>query len=1330
MSYLSFNSSSLDKATASAGKLRSTFSHWLLTNHGSSYWQEITRQRSRPEAQYFNQILSESSPERPIQEPLVGIVGGGFAGLYAGLILQSLGIECEIFESSERVGGRIKTWYSTDYSEQEIDRSGLYGEVGGMRLPQFSADMLPVQQLALAVNAVLKRNGMGDRVVNWRKFYYDSPVQRLRYNNMPAPITKADSTLESFGFNAAGGGDLPEVWVTPKTDAQNHRYLPINMVLDKVNQPFIEAINRSFAEGFALMMQYDRHSMWDYLTNVFTLGDLEEYYDPAMGAKSDFLPWSVASFLETTNVGTGMYSVSFVEMVIAVYDWGGSKNPYNLKDDAIYMLTVDKGMQHFPNACHAVLNLARGVREVEGHTAQVQVGMAKNSQGEYSYTAKNLTEDARPNSSPTNSDGQSSTKAENSAHKQRVFLEHKVVRLEHDGSLYGGHGGMKMKIKDRSNGAASSQIIEKQYPYVITTLPNGAYLNGELKDNLLNDISFAKAQAIRECNYMPAFKAFITFKTQFWATLGKRQDKGLGVATTDRSIRQIVYPSYGYKGTPGVLQVYCWAQDANRLGALSDEERVNECVKGIAYLYPEVDVYEQFSGYNDEVTTKTWFWDSYAEGGAFALFAPEQYKNIYPTLLTPEFNGCLNFAGECCSVHHGWIVGALDSAYNAVYHILQQAGAKDKIQQMQKTWGSLTAPDIAADDNAINGMEYAFAYNEVDRQAASIAPGATKSIYGDSQFEFEGNLPAFIADFSQIPQSMKKTIEDKNVLKMLNNLWSENVAQRKRVEGKSAQCKYLPTDSAVERLEKIYYGNNFQTIPKPLFWLKDDDEFARQQLAGFMPNLLTKVTLEQVQAICEQYEIPDSDRHNLLNNVSYIADYRNYLQACTVTPIDYYLAKPIIFFKVTPDNELLPVGIQLEQSGELFTPTMPNAENAWLLAKMQTNCAGQTLHDVGFHQLYTHQICAMVSIALFSPEVFNPVTPPCSSIPFQEHPVFKLLRPHVVKTSEFQQTIYNRAYHPSGETFPQTRVVNGKPGVYNLGFVYDLIFSCGRIGNYQLQDKMYHDDDKFRFLDLAIYRDIDQRDVRDTPFSYPYVHDATKWYDAISSFISEFVDLVYPEGDTAVAQDVQLQRFFAKLIPAFNHVRDSDEPARRFPQKIVTAEGLKEVLTMFVWQFSVQHTVINDGAYNHAAFVPNASTLMMPLPVDKASKDWTPEDVLACLPSQTKTYPELGDMNFMDVQINASVTGQGSYSETVFGRDVIEPAIDVLQDTYSFTSTKLRQAVDNFYQSVKKVENAIEQRRAKDVAQYLRLHPNSTNVPETVIFDRITPAKVMNTIQT
>ncbi|MCZ6674828.1 MAG: FAD-dependent oxidoreductase, partial [Verrucomicrobia bacterium] len=1158
MSYISLNSATSTTSSPLSGTLRSAFSRWLLANAGSSYRREITRQGSRQNANNFNQIISSSSQSNPTAEPLVGIVGGGFAGLYAGLILQSLGIESELFESSDRVGGRIDTWYSTDYSSSHTNRSGLYGEIGGMRVPQFSADMLPVQQLALSVNAVLERNGLDDKTVKWRKFYYDSPEQRLRYNNMPSFITKADSDLNSFNFGEDQGGDVPQVWVTEKTDSQGNSYLPINMVLEKVNQPFIDAINRSFSEGFALMMQYDQNSMWSYLTNVFTLDGLGEYYDPAMGAKSDFLPWSVTSFLETTNVGTGMYSVSFVEMVIAVYDWGGSNDPYRPEDSSIFMITVDGGMQRFPDACHAVLDLDLGVLEEDGHLAQVQVGMAKNNNNQYSYTPPNLTPDAEPpkQGSTAAVDAKSNGAVSTAKTKQRVFLEHKVEQIEYDRSLYDNHGGMKITIKTHSN--SEPKKIEKQYPYVISTLPNGAYLNGALESNLLNQLSFSKAQAIRECNYMPAFKAFLTFDKQFWATLGKRQDKGLGAATTDRPNRQIIYPSYGYGADKGVLQIYCWAQDAERLGALSDEERVNECLKGIAYLYPDGDVYTNFSGYHDGKYTKTWFWDSHAGGGAFALFAPQQYKNMYATLLTPEFDGCLNFAGECCSVHHGWIVGALDSAYNAVYHILQQAGSTNQIEQLRATWGSFSSPDVAPKENSVSVMEYAFQYNEVDRKAASITPEVPNSIYGDSKFEFEGNLPAFVSDFEKVPQTMKKTIQDKNVLQMLNDLWDDNVAERNRVgatsSGNSNQGP-LPTETAVDMLERIYYGNNFQTIPKPLFWLKDDAEFARQQLAGFMPNLLTKVSLDDVISISDRFGMGSQEIESILQveieSTLYVADYRRYLEACTVTPIDFYLAKPIVFFKETKDHELLPICIQLDPSGELFTPTMENAANAWLLAKMQTNCAGQTLHDVGFHQLYTHQICAMVSVSLFSEEVFNPETPPISHEPFHEHPVFKLLRPHVVKTTEFQQTIYNREYSPDHKSFPDTRTVNGKPGVYNIGFVYDLIFSCGRIGNYQLQDKMYNDGGEFRFLDLAIPKDAKRRGVQDTPFSYAYIHDASQWYEAISGFIDEFVDNFYAGGDAAVSGDVQLQRFFDKLIPAFNHIDGSNEQAKRFPEKVV-----------------------------------------------------------------------------------------------------------------------------------------------------------------------------------
>ena len=666
------------------GSVKRAFSDWILKNYGDNYKQALTKQREKKRPKKLLRSLTD-----PTDKTTVGIIGGGFAGLYSGLILQSLDIDCEVFEASERVGGRIDTWYSTDYDPNDKNKNGLYGEVGGMRVPQFSDDMLPVQHLALSVNAVLKRNNMEDAMVNWRKFYYNSPVQRLRYNNMKAPIMAKNASLNAMNFGVNKGGDLPLVWVTPKKDSNGNKYLPINMILGQVNNKFLKAIDDSFEKGFKMLMKYDHYSMWSYLTNVFTLGEMGEYYDPAMGKKSENLSYDIASYLETTNVGTGMYSVSFVEMVIAVYDWNGSLNPYNKKDTEIYMVTVDKGMQHFPDACRAVLNLEKGVLPDDGYRAQQLIGMINGENNKKGYSPDNLTPAAEPPKSVPPADAIPPVEGSPSGRKERVHMNHRVTDVHYDKKLYGGKGGMRVTIKnDRGT-------LHKEYPYVISTLPNGAYLSGALKTNFFDNLSFAKARAIRECNYMPSFKAFITFKDQFWARLGKRQDKGLGVAASDRSNRQIVYPSYGYEAEGGVLQIYCWAQDAERLGALSDRERVNECLKGIQFMYPEVDVYESFAGYDPEVTTKTWFWDNHAGGGAFALFAPGQFKNLYPTLLTPEFNGCLNLAGECCSVHHGWIVGALDSAYNAVNNILHQLGAEDKIEQLEKTWGQMTSPDVA-----------------------------------------------------------------------------------------------------------------------------------------------------------------------------------------------------------------------------------------------------------------------------------------------------------------------------------------------------------------------------------------------------------------------------------------------------------------------------------------------------------------------------------------------------------------------------------------------------------------------------------------------------------
>lgn len=58
----------------------------------------------------------------------VGIVGAGMAGLYTGMILDSLKIRYHIIEASDRIGGRV-------YTHRFTDDPGDYYDVGAMRFP-------------------------------------------------------------------------------------------------------------------------------------------------------------------------------------------------------------------------------------------------------------------------------------------------------------------------------------------------------------------------------------------------------------------------------------------------------------------------------------------------------------------------------------------------------------------------------------------------------------------------------------------------------------------------------------------------------------------------------------------------------------------------------------------------------------------------------------------------------------------------------------------------------------------------------------------------------------------------------------------------------------------------------------------------------------------------------------------------------------------------------------------------------------------------------------------------------------------------------------------
>lgn len=213
------------------------------------------------------------------------------------------------------------------------------------------------------------------------------------------------------------------------------------------------------------------------------------------------------------------------------------------------------------------------------------------------------------------------------------------------------------------------------------------------------DLSYMQRVAIRALNYDTSTKIALKFESRWWEDPAIMKGRAIvgGVSSTDIPIRTCVYPSYGLNcGTaaPGVmLASYTWAQDAQRLGGLAqpkgsqaDKELVELTLKNLSQLHgipvtafgKLVDHY----AYN-------WHNDPNARG-AFALFGPGQFgklgqNSLFASVKVPAAYGKLHLAGEATSVHHAWVLGALNSAWRAVFNVFH--GNLQKQKEVIEKWG-------------------------------------------------------------------------------------------------------------------------------------------------------------------------------------------------------------------------------------------------------------------------------------------------------------------------------------------------------------------------------------------------------------------------------------------------------------------------------------------------------------------------------------------------------------------------------------------------------------------------------------------------------------------
>jgi monoamine oxidase len=159
--------------------------------------------------------------------------------------------------------------------------------------------------------------------------------------------------------------------------------------------------------------------------------------------------------------------------------------------------------------------------------------------------------------------------------------------------------------------------------------------------------------AIRGLRYDASTKIAIKFNKPWWIIKGI--NKG-GSASTDRPIRTCVYPSYNTNDpldSPAILLCsYTWAQDAQRIGGLigsngqgKDDQLKELVLRDLALLHSEITNLEELEDSFMEMHAHDWYADPHMSG-AFALFGPGQFTNLYPLISRPTAAGNLHFIGE------------------------------------------------------------------------------------------------------------------------------------------------------------------------------------------------------------------------------------------------------------------------------------------------------------------------------------------------------------------------------------------------------------------------------------------------------------------------------------------------------------------------------------------------------------------------------------------------------------------------------------------------------------------------------------------------------------
>jgi len=200
--------------------------------------------------------------------------------------------------------------------------------------------------------------------------------------------------------------------------------------------------------------------------------------------------------------------------------------------------------------------------------------------------------------------------------------------------------------------ADSHLALDSDFAILATPLTTARLIdfNGSLPSpyqSMVNDVSYGAVT-----------KVMIEYRKRFWKEKGWN-----GRLATDAPIVYVWHATSHFEHERGILTAYTGGENATKLSALSDDERIKLAVNEVERVFPGL------SDLIENTATVAWPNEPYTRGAYMAL-APGEVTAHWKSLQEPA--GRLFFAGEHATPFQGYMEGAVESGQRAAATLLSR----------------------------------------------------------------------------------------------------------------------------------------------------------------------------------------------------------------------------------------------------------------------------------------------------------------------------------------------------------------------------------------------------------------------------------------------------------------------------------------------------------------------------------------------------------------------------------------------------------------------------------------------------------------------------------